>query len=197
LNSSAANIGWKSINRIANNATHVTNGYDFTPASSQFISTGFNIGVSGTASRNDTFVGLYLYEVGDQTTTRVLFDADDGANRCTGYQDATNRRLRINKGTGTNRTITGLYSNDQVLGFVRTAGTSADENLYVDGSLQSATLGGASTGAVNDVMEVGRFVGGTSYFDGTIGLFCVGTAIGYDHSAFNTNVRAFKSNLGL
>lgn len=196
LNSSAANIGWKKIIRVANNATHVTNGYDFN-GTDDYISTEFNMATSGTAWRNDTFIGLYLYEVGDQTALRCLFDAVNGSNNISAWQDVTNKRFRINKNTATNRTVTGLFANDSVLGYARTAGTSSDENLYLNGSLQSATLGGSSTAAVNDVLEIGRFVGGTNYFDGTIGFLTIGRAIGYDHSAYNTNVRALKSDLGL
>jgi hypothetical protein len=47
----------------------------------------------------------------------------------------------------------------------------------------------ASTGLPNDNIHVGAS-GGSLFLEGTISSFCAGAGIGFNHSAFNTNLRA-------
>lgn len=196
FNSTDAPKGWKLRTSIVNGATHVTNGYSFDGVN-DYISTEFNPDTQSTQyGINSVIASVYLYSVGTQTSNRFLLDGNDGTDTLSIFHNGTDKRVRINKGTSNVRVITGTFASDKVYTAVRNNAGSTNENLWIDGVLQSATGGAASTGRVNDVIEIGRQVSGASFLDGTIGFVAIGgNSSTFNHVAWNTAVRQLLADL--
>lgn len=204
LNSVDAPVGLKMKAAVPTGATLGANGYTL-DGTDDSITTHVNLlrdALKYASSKDASQISFYLHTFGPTTSgTRTLYDASiDGANgsdRSLLLSNGTNRRFRTNTSDTSNRQVAGLFSSDQLINIIRSGSALGNDNMYVNGVLQTSTLGGASTGVPNAVLELGRNpILNTNFLNGVIGFLAIGKyTASFSQSSWNTDVRQLLTDL--
>jgi len=201
LGSTNGLIGFKGLATATNQgATFDINGASFVAASTQYIDTGFNMATDSVKyTLDDALITEYtkvMNPTGGQLRPFGVSNAGFTAQASMTDRTGSNGSTYINGANVSHGT--GVMTSDQTRAIVRESNlihkVYNDGVKVIDGSKASVEIpnGNMFLGAYNIIGT-----GASGYYTGTISLFAIGAAVGFNHVAWNTAVRTFLTNLGL
>ena len=139
---------------------------------------------------NDSNISFFLKQVNPTASLKVAMGALAGRTDF-GIRSTTSES-RINN---TQLNVVGAVSNNEMWAMVDDA---TNIRLFKDGGVNTTGVGG-TTVSTEEIYLGARNNSGiaASFADITMSTFCVSAAIGWDHTAHNTNVRNLLTTLGV
>lgn len=188
--------GWISKTATNNGATKVSTGFSFVSASSQYIDSNFNPSTDGNNyTLNDALIGSYIYE--DNVTGNIASAISFAAPFSSIRLNSSAKVIRINDNVNLSFADN---INKALLVASRTASNA--RHVYVNGVNSNSDAQVSASPVCDQVIPIGAnqpAAGGGKnfFFEGILSSFIIGAAIGFNHSAHNTNLTTLLTSLGV
>lgn len=189
------------ITAINNGATKVSDGFDFSPGENDFLNSGYNPTANGVNyALNDMAVNFFVKRNDNTTGSQGSIGVLDAGNSTRLLQQPANSRMRPygNGSANANFTSETFFANDSDYGVVRINATQI--NIYKNGTQLQAPVGQASTAIPNLPIYIGGVNTNGIYgdgFEGVLSSFKVSSAVGFNHTAYNSNLNTLLTSLGV